>query len=105
MSLEEARDIVIIVYAVLGILLFLVMLIVTLAGFLVIRGLVRALRGLLDDPVRPTLEEFRGTAENVRGASEFLTDTAVHPLIRAVSIARGVKRALGVVSRIRPRRR
>ena len=105
MSLEEARDIVIVVYAVLGILLFLVLLIVTVAGFFIMRGLVRALRGLLGDPVRPTLEEFRGTAQNVRGASEFITDSAVHPLIRAVSIVRGVKRGLGVVTRLRPRRR
>lgn len=105
MGLEEARDIVIIVYGALGVLLLVVLIVVALGLLLAVRRLTRTLIGLVDDPLRPTLDEVRQTVENVRGTSEFVTDTAVHPLIRVVSVGRGIRRGLGVVTGLRSRRR
>ena len=104
MDLADVRDIVVIAYGIIGLLLFLVLLVVAVSILFAVRGLRRTLRDLIDDPVRPTLQEVRQTAENVRGASEFATDTAIHPLIRIVSMGRGVRRGVGVVTGLTRRR-
>ena len=104
MGLDELRDIVIVVYGVLGILLFVVLIAVAIGVFVATRKLTRAVRELLADPIRPTLNEVRETAQNVRGTSEFIADRAVHPVIRTVAAVRGVRRGIGVVTGLRRRR-
>lgn len=97
-TLEEVRDIVIIAYGVMGMLL-LFALMIAVAGFMLIaRQLVRMLRELLE-PVRPILNEARDTARNVRGTSEFIADSTVHPLIRTISTVRGVRRGISTLVR------
>ena len=54
-----------------------------------------------EDPVKPTIEEVKATIQTVRGSAEFVSDTAVHPLIRIVSIGRGVKRGISVATGLR----
>ena len=101
MGLDDVRDLVIVVYGVVGILLFLVMLFVSLLLLFAVRRLTRAVTALVDDPIRPTLEEVRQTVQNVRGATEFAVDTAAHPLIRVVAVTRGARRGLRVLARLR----
>ena len=101
MSLEQLRDIVVIVYGVVGILLFLILDFATVGLLFTARALTRAVRALLEDPVRPTIDEFRATMHNVRGTTEFMADTTVHPLIRIISIGRGIKRGLSVAAGLR----
>jgi hypothetical protein len=98
MSLADLRDIVVVVYGVLGILLFLVLIALSVALFLIARQLRRMMRDLVDDPVRPTLEEVHKTVQNVRGASDFIVDRTVHPVIRTIAVARGVRRGFGVLT-------
>lgn len=105
MSLEDARDIVVIVYGVLGIFLFLVMIAISFLVYRLIRSMKRNIEALIEDPIRPTLEEFRGTAQNVRNSTEFATEKAVSPIIKVVSIARGVRRGAKVMAGRRPGRR
>ena len=102
-GLVETRDRVIVVYGTMGIFLLMVLIFVLVSIAIAIRSLTGTLLRLIDDPVRPTLEEVRDTARNVRGATEFLADTAVHPVIRLVSLARGVRRGVSVITRIRRR--
>ncbi len=104
-SLEELRDIVIVVYGVMGVLLLIVLIIAVLGLWSTVRMLARTLNALLEDPVRPALDELRATAHNVRRTSEFVADAAVHPLIRVLSIARGVRWGVGRVAGIARRRR
>ena len=104
-TLEELRDVVIIVYGATAILLLVVMIIAVLGLWLAVRMLTRTLRDLLDDPVRPALDEIRATARNVRRSSEFIADAAVHPLIRVLAVGRGIRRGLGLVTGITRRRR
>lgn len=105
MSLEQVRDIVIIVYGVMGVLLMLAMAIAAFGLWFAVRSLSRAIRDLLNDPVRPTLEEVQRTVQHVRGTTEFVADTAVHPIIRTVAVVRGVRRGLASVTGIRNRRK
>jgi hypothetical protein len=68
-----------------------------------VRSLSRKVQMLLDDPVRPALDEVQQTARNVRGASEFLADNAVHPVIRTVAMVRGARRGIGALTGLRRR--
>jgi hypothetical protein len=105
LSLEELRDIVIVVYGVMGILLLVALIIAILGLWLAVRVLTRALARLLEDPIRPTLHEFHATARNVRGTSDFIADSTVHPLIRILAVGRGIRRGVGMVARLARRRR
>ena len=100
-GLAETRDRVIVVYGTIGIFLLAALIFVLVFIAFAIRSLTGTLTRLLDDPVRPALEEVRDTARNVRGATEFVADTAVHPVIRVVSLLRGVRRGVAVVTGLR----
>ena len=97
-TLSELRDVVIVVFGLFAILL-LIALIVTVTGlWIAVRLLTRTVAELLRDPVRPALDDLRESARNVRGASEFTADSAVHPVIRAVSVTRSIRRGIGLVT-------
>jgi hypothetical protein len=98
MNLADLRDVVVIVYGVLGILLFLILIAVAVATWLIIRQVRGVLRDLVNDPVKPTLEEVHKTVQNVRGASEFMVDRTVHPVIRTLAVFRGVRRGVAVLT-------
>ncbi|MBM3140395.1 MAG: hypothetical protein FJZ92_09350 [Chloroflexi bacterium] len=105
MNLADLRDIVIIVYGVLGILLFVLLIGIAVATYLIVRQIHGHVIGLVNDPVRPTLEELQKTAQNVRVASEFMVDRTVHPVIRTLALVRGVRRGVsslaGLPTRLR----
>jgi hypothetical protein len=103
MSLENLRDIVVIVYGIMGIVLMLGLCVAAFGLWFAIRALSAAVQELIKDPIRPTLVEVQKTAQNVRGSTEFVADTAVHPIIRIVSITRGVRRGVATVAGLRNR--
>lgn len=104
-ELESVRDWVIIIYGAVGILFFALLSIFLLILVRQMRAIRRGISTLVDENIRPTLNEAHRTAENVRGTSEFISDAAVHPLIRAVAVARGVRRGLSALASVRPSRR
>ncbi len=97
-SLDEVRDVVIIIYGLLGIVFFLVGIIVALGLFFALRAVVGAGRDAFEESVKPSLEEVRGMVQTVRGGVEFATDNAVSPVIRVVAVARGVRRGVHAVT-------
>ncbi|RLT38528.1 MAG: hypothetical protein DWI58_15065 [Chloroflexi bacterium] len=101
MSLAELRDVVVIVYGVMGVVLMLALTIAAFGLWFAIRALSRVLQDLIKDSVKPTLDDVQQTVKNVRGTSEFIADTAVHPIVRAVAVTRGVKRGLASVTGFR----
>lgn len=105
MSLENIRDIVIIVYGVMGVLLMLAMAAAAFGIWFAVRALTRTVNGLLEDPVRPTLQEVQHTVQHVRGTAQFMNDKTVHPMIRTMSTMRGIKRGVATVTGIRSRRK
>lgn len=104
MSLETLRDLVIVIYGVLGIILFTVLIAVAVAIYFIVKKLSTLAQEVVADPLRPALNDLREAAKNVRGTSEFIADRAVHPVIRTVAAVRGVKRGLGVVTGLRNRK-
>lgn len=101
MSLADLRDVVVIVYGVMGIILMLALTIAAFGLWFAVRALSRVVQELLNDPIKTTLKDVQETVHNVRGTSEFISDTAVHPLVRAVAATRGLKRGLSTVTGLR----
>lgn len=104
-SLADFRDVVIIIYGVMGILLFTVLIAVAAGLFFAIRGLAKKGEELLSEPIRPALEELLETTRNARGASEFYADHAVSPLIKTIAAVRGVRRGFSSIGRLAARGR
>ena len=78
------RDIVIIVWGVLGILVFLAVIIVALSLF-------RALK--------PILENVRGTTGEVRTATRLVTDAIIRPAVPVISFYTGIRQGFRVLRR------
>ena len=104
-SLDEARDAVIIIYAVLGIVFFLVAIIAALAIFFAVRMLTGLARDAYEEQARPLIDDVRGTVQSVRGSVEFVSDQAISPMIRVIAVAQGVRRGVETVAGIARRGR
>jgi len=90
-TLQDVRDVSIIAFTIAGTLLFLIAILVTaLAGMAAI-GALRAVRRLVDDGVKPMVD-------NVQGTVTFMSETTVTPVVRAYGFYAGVRRGLGVLS-------
>lgn len=98
-TLADIRDVVVIVYGVIGILLFTVLLAVAVGIFLAVRALSSKAGALLEEPIRPALDELLETARNARATSEFYADHAVNPVIKTVAAARGIRKGFSSLSR------
>ncbi len=105
MSLENLRDIVVIVYGIMGVVLMLAFCIAAFGLWFAVRALSSSVQALIQDPIRSTLEDVQKTVQNVRGTSGFVADAAVHPLIRVLSVGRGFRRGVATITGIRNRRK
>ena len=101
LSLADVRDVIIIVYGIIGIVFFAVAVIVALIIGLSAKSLFKYLRGLLDEDVKPTLGSIKDAAETVRGTTDFVGRTAVAPVVKVYGTFAGVKKGLSVLSGIR----
>ena len=83
--IETLRDVVIVIFAFLGIgavLLFI------------------ALTIILYRKISPMLDAARSVITELRGTSAFVSETIVRPLIRAASLATGLKKTLALLSKL-----
>lgn len=98
-TLTDIRDIVIIVFGILGLVaLLLTILFTILIGWGILR-LIRVSRSTMQEGVAPVLENAREASTGVRGTVAFVEDSIVGPIIRVYGIFSGVRRAFGVLSR------
>lgn len=104
MSLEEFRDLVIVIWGILGIVVLAALLVVTLIVGIAAKSLIGTVQGLIRDDVQPTLRSARQTVDSIRGTTSFVADTAVAPVIRVYGAVSGVRRFLSVLSGFRRRR-
>ena len=102
-TLAEVRDVVVIVYGVMGVVLMLALAIAAFGVWFAVRTLSRSVRSLLEGNVKATLDDVQQTVHNVRGTSEFMADSAVHPVIRTIAVARGLRRGIASVAGLRNR--
>lgn len=104
LDLETIRDVVIILYGLFGLILMFVLVIAAVGLWFAVRSLVRQTNSLLLNPIKPTLDEAHKSVQNVRAATEFIADSAVHPVIRIVSVGRGIRKGASVLSGLGARR-
>ncbi len=104
-TLEQLRDLVVVVYGVLGALLFAILILVAVGILVAVRELTRAVTALIEDPVKPAINDARATLQDIKGTTEFIADTTVHPLIRVVAIGRGIRRGVSVAKNMARRGR
>ena len=105
MDIQTLRDWIIVVYGVIGIITFIVMIAVTTAIGFAVTGLVKTVRGLMDNKISPAIDSVRHTSESVKGGATFIMDTAAAPVIRTYSFFSGVRRSMEVLTGLRHRRR
>ena len=97
MALEDLRDLIIVIWGILGILFLAVALVLGIVVGVSARGLIATVQNLLRDDVQPAVRSARQTVDSIRGTTSFVADTAVAPVIRVYGIFSGVRRFLSVL--------
>ena len=96
--IADVRDIVVIVYGIIGIVFFAIAAIVLLMLGLTVKGLLRSVSEMLDESVKPTMESIKNAADTVRGTTEFVGKTAVSPIVKTYGAFAGLRKGIGVLS-------
>ena len=104
-SLDDIRDVFLIIYAALGLIVLVIVLVVTVVVGFSIKGLIRTLNSMLDESVRPAVTSIRDAAETIRGTTEFVGKTAITPIVKTYGAFAGLRKGLGVISGLSRRRR
>src|SRR5688500_19908644 len=82
-TLAELRDVVIVIWGIIGALFFAVALVVVLMIGFTSKGLLNSIRAMLDDSVKPTLTSVKDAADTVRGTTAFVGRTAEVRVVRS----------------------
>jgi hypothetical protein len=90
-TLQDVRDVAIIAFTVAGTVLFLIAILVTVLTGITAMGALRAIRKLVDEGVKPMVD-------NVRGTVTFVSENAVTPIVRTYGFYAGLRRGLGLLS-------
>ena len=104
MSLQDWRDIIVIAAGSMMVLVLLVVFLFTVVLGLATRSLISTVQTLLRGEVMPLLDSVRQSVQNVRGATAFIGETAVSPIIRVYSAFAGARRMMGVLGGFAGRR-
>jgi K+ transporter len=102
-SLDESRDIVVIVYGIVGATFFFAAIVITTAVGIAIFGMINKTRSILDDSVVPALSSVKDAADTLRGTTEFVGRNAVAPVVKAYSTLAAIKKAFSVLSGLKSR--
>jgi hypothetical protein len=94
--LMDLRDIVVIVWGILSIILLLTLALVVFILTLSVKRLIAEVNDLLNSGVKPVLASARESADNVAGTTRFIGDKAVAPIIRVIGLIAGVRRGMAV---------
>lgn len=91
------RDIVIIIYGILGIVFFLAGIALLYVIYRLIRSAAGMATGLVDEHVKPLLTTVETTTRSASGTASYLSDRVVNPVIRIISFVTGVRRGAAVL--------
>jgi hypothetical protein len=100
-SLGDLRDIVVIVWGVISAIFFFVAIIVAIVIGFSVKGLLKKVRELLDENVKPTLDSVKETADTIRGTTEFVSKTAITPMVKTYGTMAGLKKGLSILGKVR----
>jgi hypothetical protein len=105
LSLADFRDVIIIIYGLIGIIFFFAAIVILIFLFFAIKGIIGTVRELIRDSVKPTLDSVRDTAKSIQGTTEFVGESAVRPIIRTYGILAGLRRGATVLAGLSGRKR
>src|SRR3954471_2469650 len=97
-SLADFRDVIVIVYGILGIIFFFVAIVMIVAVGLTVKGLIKNVNVMLNDSVKPALASVQDVANTVRGTTDFVGRTTVAPIAKVYGMFSGVKKGASVLS-------
>jgi len=97
LSLQDWRDIVIIVAGSLSVLVLLALFIFTVVLGVAARSVLSSVQNILKGEVTPLLDSARRTLQTVQGTTAFVGETAVSPIIRIYGIIAAIRRAFAVL--------
>ncbi len=100
-SLADARDVVIILYGILGIIFFLVAVVVLVIVGMTVKSLLGVVKDMLNDDIKPAVASVKDAAETIRGTTDFVGRTTVQPIAKVYGTAAGVKRGLSVLANLK----
>jgi len=103
--LSEFRDVVIITWGILSVLLLLALALSILTLTFSVKRLIRDVRTLIDVNLKPVISSAHESVDNVAGTTRFLGDKAVTPIIRVIGLISAVRRGVAVFSGATSRRR
>lgn len=98
LAIGDIRDIVVIIWGILSIVLLLTLIIVVATLALAVKRLISDVNDLLNNGIKPVLASARDSADNVAGTTRFVGDRVVAPAIRIISIISGVRRGIAIFS-------
>ncbi len=91
-ALTSVRDVVLVVWGVLSIVLLAALLVVTIVLGVTIKRLVESVNRTLHEGVMPMLESAKETVDTVSGTTRYVSDALVNPIIRASAALAGARR-------------
>jgi hypothetical protein len=105
LSLSDARDVVIILWGTISILLLVALIVSVWILVSSTRRLMRDISHLIDANVKPVIASAQESVDNVAGTTRFIGDRAVAPIIRVAGFAAAVRRGVEVFMGVTRRRR
>ena len=97
-ALADLRDVVIVIYGILGIIFFFLAIVVIVAVGLTVKGLIKNVNVMLNDSVKPALASVQDVANTVRGTTDFVGRTTVAPIAKVYGMFAGVRKGASVLS-------
>jgi hypothetical protein len=105
LALSDVRDVIVIVWGIISILLLLALTFVIVSLTLSVRRLIREVNDLINTGVKPVLASARESVDNVTWTTRFVGDKAVAPVVRTIGIINGIRRGVSVFTGLTGRRR
>jgi hypothetical protein len=97
-SVATARDWSIIFLAIVNMVYLIILIVMVLVLGVLTRMLLKKTIVIVDENVKPTLDSVRGTVVNVKGTTEYASEAAVKPIVRAYGVVAGVRRFASVIA-------
>jgi hypothetical protein len=105
LSLPDVRDVVIILWGTISILLLVALIVSIWILTSSVRRLLRDVSNLIDANVKPVIASAQESVDNVAGTTRFIGDRAVAPIIRVAGLLAAIRRGIEVFTGIARRRR
>ena len=62
------------------------------------RGILKRVTVIMDDDVKPILTSAKDTAGTVKGTTQYVSESAVTPIVRVYGVVAGVRRAAAIIA-------